>query len=159
MAKNELNRFFSSLLDNSLRLRCSSSPTSISFWCRSKSFMKPSSSSLHALIDSSGQIIKESERMCEVAADYYETFFKRSNIIRPHPYTDSPPIEYDNNNEIIPEVSLEELIKTIQTKRKKKSLDAQGIANYMFNYLDLCHWSLFVKLFNLSFQKSIFPLA
>jgi hypothetical protein len=57
--------------------------------------MKPSSSTLHALIDSSGQIIKDSERMCDVAVDYYETFFKKSDIIRPHPYTDAPPI--DNN--------------------------------------------------------------
>jgi hypothetical protein len=119
--------------------------------------MKPSSSTLHALIDSSGQIIKDSERMCDVAVDYYETFFKKSDIIRPHPYTDAPPIEFDNNEEIIPEVTLEELINTIQAKRKKKSLDAQGISNFMFNYLDLSHWSLLVKVFNNSFQNFIFP--
>ncbi|CAF4536164.1 unnamed protein product [Rotaria socialis] len=37
------------------------------------------------------------------AADYYEEFFKASNIVRPHPYTDSPAIECDNINEVIPE--------------------------------------------------------
>jgi hypothetical protein len=159
IAKKELIRFFSSQLDNLLRLRNTSSPSSITFWCRSKRFLKPSSSSLHGLIDSSGQIIKESEHMCDVAADYYEAFFKRSNIIRPHPYTDSPPIEFDNCDEIIPEVTLDELINTVQAKRKKKSLDAHGISNFMFNFLDLCHWSLLLKLYNLSFQKSILPSA
>ena len=159
IAKNELDLFFSSQLNNLLRFRNSSSSTSNSFWCRSKSVFKTSSSSLHALIDSSGQVIKESERMCEVAADYYEDFFKRSNIVRPHPYTDSPPIEYDNNKEVIPEVTLDELINTVLAKKKKKSLDAHGISNYMFNFLDLSYWSLLLKLYNLSFQKSILPTA
>ncbi|CAF1378995.1 unnamed protein product, partial [Rotaria sordida] len=81
--KEELHLFFSSQLDNLLRLR--------------------NAPSLHALIDSLGQIVKESDLMCNVAADYYEDFFKASNIVRLHPYTDSPPIEYDNNNEVIPE--------------------------------------------------------
>ncbi|CAF4315636.1 unnamed protein product, partial [Rotaria sordida] len=58
--------------------------------------------------------------MCNVAADYYEDFFKASNIVRLHPYTDSPPIEYDNNNEVIPEVTLNELINTVVAKKKKK---------------------------------------
>ncbi|CAF1296287.1 unnamed protein product [Rotaria sordida] len=126
---------------------------------RSKRFLKPSSSSLHALIDSSGQIVKESDHMCNVAADYYEDFFKASYIVRPHPYTDSPPIEYDNNNEFILEVTLDELINTVLAKKKKKSLDAHGISNYMFNFLDLNYWSLLLKLYNHSFQKSVLPSA
>ncbi|CAF1316718.1 unnamed protein product, partial [Rotaria sordida] len=98
--KEELHLFFSSQLDNLLRLR--------------------NAPSLHALIDSLGQIVKESDLMCNVAADYYEDFFKASNIVRLHPYTDSPPIEYDNNNEVIPEVTLNELINTVVAKKKKK---------------------------------------
>jgi hypothetical protein len=159
MAKSELNRFFSSQLDNLLRLRYSSSPSSISFWCRSKRFMKPSSSSLHALIDPSGQVSFDNGRMCDVAADYYESFFKRSSIVRPHPYTDSPPLEFDNKDEKIMDVTCEELINTILLIRKKKSLDAHGISSFMFNHLDRNHWSLFVDLFNLSFHESVLPGA
>ncbi|CAF1246698.1 unnamed protein product [Rotaria sordida] len=159
IAKKELNLFFSSQLDNLLRLRNAPSSSSISFWYRSKRFLKPSSSSLHALIDSSGQIVKESDHMCNVAADYYEDFFKASYIVRPHPYTDSPPIEYANNNEFILEVTLDELINTVLAKKKKKSLDAHGISNYMFNFLDLNYWSLLLKLYNHSFQKSVLPSA
>ncbi|CAF5183706.1 unnamed protein product, partial [Rotaria sp. Silwood1] len=54
--------------------------------------------------------------MCEVAADFYENFFKKSNIVKPHPYTDFPPIGYDNVDESIPEVTLDELIFTVQAK-------------------------------------------
>ncbi|CAF3748019.1 unnamed protein product [Rotaria socialis] len=86
---------------------------------QSKFFLKPSSSSLQAFLDSSGQIVKESDLMCNIAADYYEEFFKASNIVRPHPYTDSPAIEYDNINEVIPEVKLDELINTVLAKKKK----------------------------------------
>ncbi|CAM4762027.1 unnamed protein product [Rotaria magnacalcarata] len=158
-AKKELNPFFSSQLDNLLRHRNSSSSSSNSFWYRSKLFLKPSSSSLHAFLDSSGQIVKESDLMCNIAADYYEEFFKASNIVRPHPYTDSPAIEYDNINEVIPEVKLDELINTVLAKKKKKSLDAHGISNYMFNFLDINYWSLLLKLYNHSFQKSVSPSA
>ncbi|CAF3173478.1 unnamed protein product [Rotaria socialis] len=86
---------------------------------KSKFFLKPSSSSLQAFLDSSGQIVKESDLMCNIAADYYEEFFNASNIVRPHPYTDSPAIEYDNINEVIPEVKLDELINTVLAKKKK----------------------------------------
>ena len=79
--------------------------------------------------------------------------------MKPHPYTDSPPIDYDNDDEPIPEVTLHELITTVQARRKKKSLDAHGISNFMFNFLDQCHWSLFLKLFNHSFQTAILPKA
>ncbi|CAM4848346.1 unnamed protein product [Rotaria magnacalcarata] len=159
IAKKELNLFFSSKLDILLRHRNSSSSSSNSFWYRSKRFLKPSSSSIHAFIDSSGQIVKESDLMCNIAADYYEEFFKASNIVRPHPYTDSPEIEYDNNDEVISEVKLDELINTVLAKKKKKSLDAHGISNYMFNFLDLNYWSLLLKLYNYSFQKSVVPSA
>ncbi|CAF2137852.1 unnamed protein product, partial [Rotaria magnacalcarata] len=106
-------------LDNLLRHRNSSSSSSNSFWYRSKLFLKPSSSSLHAFLDSPSQIVKESNLMCNIEADHYEEFFKASNIVRPHPYTDSPAIEYDNINEIIPEVKLDELINKVLAKKKK----------------------------------------
>ncbi|CAF2948356.1 unnamed protein product [Rotaria sp. Silwood2] len=159
IAKNELNHFFFSKLDYLLHIRNSSSPAAISFWHKSKRCLKPSSSSIHALINTSGEIIRDNEQMCELAADYYESFFKSSNIIRPHPYTDSPPVMFDNMDEVIPEVTLDELMSTVHAKRKTKSLDAHGIANFMFNFLHFDHWSLLLKLYNYSFQNSILPSA
>ncbi|CAF3818990.1 unnamed protein product [Rotaria sp. Silwood1] len=159
IAKYELNRFFSSKLDYLLHVRNSSSPAAISFWHKSKRCLITSSSTIHALVNTSGEIIRENEQMCELAADYYESFFKSSNIIRPHPYTDSPPVMFDNMDNIIPEVTLDELMTSIHSKRKKKSLDAHGIANFMFNFLHFDHWSLLLKLYNYSFQNSILPSA
>ncbi|CAM4827807.1 unnamed protein product [Rotaria magnacalcarata] len=157
IAKKELNIFYATQLDNLIRLRNSSS--SSSFWYRSKRFFKPSSSSLYGFIDTSGQIVKECDRMCNLAADYYENFFKASTIFRPHPYTDSPPTVFDNISESIPEVTLDELLNTVISKKKKKSLDAHGLSNHMFNFLDLNYWSLLLNLYNHSFQKSILPSA
>ncbi|CAF4035626.1 unnamed protein product, partial [Adineta steineri] len=159
IAKKELKNFFSSNLSSVLRFRNSSSPAGNFFWSRTKKHLKPSSSSVHALIDSSGKANKDPVLMCEVAADYYEKFFRKSVIIRPHPYTDSPFLHHENVDELIPEVTLEELIYTVQVKRKKKSVDAHGICNYMFNFLDLTHWSLFLTLFNHSFKNTILPDA
>ena len=122
IAKKALNLFYASQLDNLLRLRNSYSSSSNSFWYRSKRFLRPSFFPLHAFIDTSGQIIKECNHMCDLAADYYENFFKVSNIVRLHPYTDSLPIEYDNKNESIPEVTLDELLNAIKSLRKKNSL-------------------------------------
>ncbi len=51
--------------------------------------------------------------MCDVAADFYESFFKKSDIIKPHPYTDSPLVDFDNSNELIPDITIDELIYTV----------------------------------------------
>ncbi|CAF5016764.1 unnamed protein product, partial [Rotaria sp. Silwood1] len=114
--KSELKSFFSSQLSSTLNLRNTSSPAAVLFWSKCKKYLKPSSSTVHAFIAPSGHIIKDTKEMCEVAADFYENFFKQSNIVKPHPYTDFPPIEYDNVDEPIPEVTLDELIFTVQAK-------------------------------------------
>jgi hypothetical protein len=157
IARNELKSFFSSNLSTLLYFRNSSSSAANFFWYRVKRHLKPASSSVHALIDSLGQTYEEPETMCNVAADYYENFFCESTIYRPHPYTDCPIVEHENVDEQIPEVTIEELLHTVQAKRKKKSVDANGLSNYMFNFLDQKHWSLFLKLFNYSFQNAILP--
>lgn len=122
VAKHALKSFFSSQLSSVLLFRNTSSPASVSFWSKTKKFLKPSSSSLHAFIAPSGQIVKDDVGMCEVAADYYENFFKKSVIIRPHPYTDSPLVEFDNAEEVIPEVTTDELLLTVKTRRQKNLL-------------------------------------
>ncbi|CAF2066750.1 unnamed protein product [Rotaria magnacalcarata] len=159
VAKSELKSFFSFQLSLILHLRNTSSPAAVWFWSKCKKYLKPSSSYVHAFITPSGNVVKDNKEMCEVAAVFYEIFLKKSNIVKPHPYTDSPLVDYDNVEELIPEVKLNELILTVRTKRKKKSLDAHGISNFMFNFLEQDHWSLLLKLFNHSFQTSIMPRA
>jgi hypothetical protein len=121
IVKNELRDFFSSQLSSILRLRNTASLAASFFWSRSEKYLKPSFSSVHAFLPPSGQIIKDIEIMCDVAADFYEIFFKKSDIIRRHSYTDSSLIDYDNVNGQIPEVTLDELIYTVKVKRKKTS--------------------------------------
>ena len=58
--------------------------------------------------------------MSEIAADYYEELFRRSeSIVRPHPYVDAPWIDFENKNESIPEVTLDELIRTVNDRKKR----------------------------------------
>ncbi|CAF4531420.1 unnamed protein product [Rotaria socialis] len=159
IAKLELKSFLSRQLSLALRLRNTSSPISVSFWSRTKRFLKPSSSTIHVFVDSAEQIIRAPDKMCELAADFYEDFFKKQEVVRPHPYTDSPLIEFDNKDENIPEVTLNELVETIHAKRKQKSLDAHGISNFMFNFLAPSDWFLLLQLYNQSFQKATLPVA
>jgi hypothetical protein len=151
--ENSVFVFYSVFLAN-----FTSSPAASYFWSKCKKFIKPSSS-VHAFISPGGGIEKDSHRMCEVAADFYESFFKKSNIVKPHPYTDSPLLDFDNDNELIGEVTIGELIYTVHSKRKKKSLDAHGLNNFMFDFLDCSHWSLLLKLYNKSFQSAVLPTA
>jgi hypothetical protein len=98
--------------------------------------MRSTSSSLHGFILPNDEVIKNSEKMCEIAADYYENFFKETeNIYRPHPYTDAPDIEWENYDEKIPPASVEEVLDIVCSRQKKKSCDAHGLSNYMFNSL------------------------
>jgi len=120
--RSEVRHFISSQLSSALKLRHTSSPISVSFWSKTKRFIKPASSSLNALISSDGKVVKKPNRMCEMAANFYEEFFRKTeNIVRPHPYVDAPRTDFENKNESIPEVSLEELLQTVNF-RKKRSL-------------------------------------
>ncbi|CAF3803509.1 unnamed protein product [Rotaria magnacalcarata] len=119
--KYELKLFISSKLSYTLQMRRISSLISVSFWSRVKRFIKPSSSSLHGFISSSGKIVKDSNKMCDLAANFYEGLFHKSeNIVRPHPYVDAPWIDFDNKDDPIPLVSLDELLLTINDIKKKE---------------------------------------
>ena len=157
-AKKALKQFLSDQLASFLASRNSSSPLSLSFWSRIKKFMKSSSSSLHGFILPHKEVIKTPNKMCEVAADYYENFFKESeDIYHPHPYTDSPEIEWENYEEEIPPASLSEVLDVMRSCKKKKSCDPHGLSNVLFNSLPLSYWSLLIKIFNLSFSHAIVP--
>lgn len=73
--------------------------------------------------------------MRNFAADYYENFSKASTIVRPHPYADSPTVEFDNHNEHIPKVKLNELLDTIQSKKKKNPLMLMVFQIICFTFL------------------------
>ncbi|CAF4285306.1 unnamed protein product, partial [Adineta steineri] len=125
-----------------------------------KRFIKPTSSSLNGFIVSSGAIVNDSIGMCDIAADFYEDFFRRSdNIVRPHPCVDAPLLDFDNKDDPIPEVSLDELLQEVDSIKKKKSLDAHDLSNYMFNFLHSSHWSFLLHLYNLSFSSAVLPVA
>ncbi|CAM4785109.1 unnamed protein product [Rotaria magnacalcarata] len=78
--------------------------------------------------------IVQDDKKAEIFLAWIDTHFlapftpaSPTSLLKPHPYTDSPLIDYDNVDEPIPEVKLDKLILTVQTKRKKKSLDAHDI--------------------------------
>ncbi|CAF2020372.1 unnamed protein product [Rotaria magnacalcarata] len=120
--------------------------------------MKSSSSSLHGFILPNGDVVKEAEKMCELSADHYENMFQEPmNIYRPHPYTDAPEVQWENFEEEIPPVTIEEVLQVVVSRSKKKSCDAHGLSNFMFKSLPLHYWTLFLKLFNLSFNNGAVP--
>ena len=160
--KNELQLFVSSQLSSALHLRHTTSSISVSFWSKAKRFIKPSSSSssLNGFISSSGEIVKDPHKMCDQAADFYENLFRKTdNIIRPHPYVDAALLDYDNKNDPIPEVSIEELIETVDCMKKKKSLDAHGLSSFMFSFLHDSHWLFLLYLYIFSFSSCVLPRA
>ena len=123
-AKKALKQFLSDQLVSSLAAGNSSSPLSLSFWPRIKKFMKSSSSSsslsFHGFILPHKEVIKTPNKMCEVAADYYEIFLKEpENIYHLHPYTDSPEVKWENYDEEIPSASLSEILDIVRSCKKR----------------------------------------
>ncbi|CAF4498902.1 unnamed protein product, partial [Rotaria sp. Silwood2] len=111
MAKKELKVFLLNQLSSSLLARNTSSHLSVSFWSRTKKFMKSSSSSLYGFILPNGEVINEAEKMRELGADHYENLFKEpENVYRPHPYTDAPGTRWENYKEEIPPVTMDEVL-------------------------------------------------
>ncbi|CAF3969261.1 unnamed protein product [Rotaria sordida] len=114
-------------VSSTLNLRNTSSPAAVLFWSKCKKYLKSLSYTVHAFVAPSGHIIKDTKEVCEVAADFYENLKKKSNIVKPHPYTDSSSIEYDNVDEPIPEVTLDELVFTVQAKQNPEIQEIQEI--------------------------------
>ncbi|CAF3006104.1 unnamed protein product [Rotaria sp. Silwood2] len=96
--------------------------------------------------------------MSEVAADYYEEFFKEPNdIIRPHPYADTPMIDEEMSTESIPPATAKEVLEVVSSRKFKRSCDSKGLSNYMFRFLPRNYWSLLLQIFNTSFTEARFP--
>ena len=159
IAKKEIKQFISTQVSLTLNMRHTSSPFSVAFWSKTKRFFKPSSCALQGFILPDGNVTKDPINMSLMAADYYEKVFEvPENIMRPHPYTDAPWPYWDNYEEKIPAVFLE-VLEIVQSLKKKKSCDAHGLCNFMFNFLPIPYWCLLLKTFNWSFEEAYMPAA
>jgi len=150
------DKLFKSISIDGFFFQCSlcntPSPSADVFWNKCKKYLKPSSSSLHGLINPAGQVIKDPNEICNVAADYYEVFFRKSSVIRPYPYTDSPPFEFENADDTIPEVTIVELLNTVQTSRKRNHLMLMvllvSFLNFLIRIIDLYSYLSSIFLLN-----------
>ncbi|CAF1624420.1 unnamed protein product [Rotaria magnacalcarata] len=156
-ARKELKVFLLNYVSLTVTERNGSTPRSIAFWSRAKKCMKSASSSLHGFMLNDGTVIKDGPKMCEEACKHYEEFFSESEIFRPYPYTDSPDLQWENFDEEIPLCTTEEVIDIVNSRKKKKSIDAHGLSNFTFNFLPLSYWSLLVEIFNHSFSEGTMP--
>lgn len=157
-AKNELKLFLLNRFTSSVTARNCPSPSSVSFWSRTKKYMKNSSPQLSGFLLHDGQVVRDPVSMCAAAASYYEEFFKEPIVTRPHPYVDGPEVEWDNYHEDIPKATYEEVVRIVHYVKKKKSCDANGLSSFMFSSLPLKHWSLLLKIFNHSLETGEVPL-
>ncbi|CAF1135575.1 unnamed protein product [Adineta ricciae] len=120
--------------------------------------MKATSFSIHGFILPNKTVCKDYGEMCMIAANYYEEFFfEPRNIHYPHPYTDRPDMEAAIFHEKILQVTTEKVLDVVLFKKKKKSVDAHALSNYMFNFLPSPYWSLITNIFNYSFRSAYFP--
>ncbi|CAM4962520.1 unnamed protein product [Rotaria socialis] len=127
------------------------------FWIKSKRHFRDKSASLRAFISMPGEIIKDTTVMAESAANYYEELFTEPEVYRPHPYIDSQPILWDNNNDTIPLVSYPELVRVLKAKKQKSSCEAHGLSPMLLDRVPKNYWYLMIPLFNLSLQTIFMP--
>ena len=65
--------------------------------------MKPWSPLDGFVLPDNKEVVKEPQKMSDIAADYYEKLFAEPVVYRPHPYTDRPDeADWDNEDETIP---------------------------------------------------------
>jgi hypothetical protein len=160
VVKGEIKYFMHSQLNYSLLKRHSSTPVSIAFWSRTKSFFKSSTASLNAFISTNGQVVRDPAKMVELAANYYEeTLQEPKDIIRPHPLIDSKFTDSEIFEEEIRPASIDEVLVIVRGCKKKKSCDAHGLSSYLFNFIPDHYWYLLLKIFNYSFSSAVLPTA
>ena len=114
----ELISIRSRKLMNSLNERFSSATSPNTFWSKIRKSFK-TINSLEALIDNNSVVVKDVDNMLSIAATHYENLFVESQVCRPHPYVDSPEVLWDNHYELIPPITMPELLKVIGKAKKK----------------------------------------
>ena len=95
--------------------------------------------------------------MVDIAAEHYKLLYSAPTVVHPHPYVDAPPVVWDNVDDPIPPVTVEEVIKVVASRDKKLSEDAHGLSTFMLKFFPPQYWILFVQLFNRSFTSYFFP--
>ncbi|CAF1224570.1 unnamed protein product, partial [Rotaria magnacalcarata] len=109
--REEITLFRSNQLRQGIATRFSPAHTSAPFWSRTKRLFKPTNSSLHAFLLDNGEIVKDRSQMVDIAAEHYKQLYSLPTVMRPHPYVDAPAITWENDDELIPSVTFEEVTK------------------------------------------------
>lgn len=86
--------------------------------------------------------------MLELAATHYENLFSEPTVYRPHPFVDSPEVQWDNHEDPIPPITMPELIRTISRVKKKHSTDAHGISTYMLQFIPMSYFKSLLEIYN-----------
>jgi hypothetical protein len=145
--RNELASIRSQKLTNALNERFSSSASPNLFWSKIRKNFKPMNS-LEAFIDNNNTIVKDIDIMLDLAVTHYKNLFVESEVYRPHPYVDSPEVQWENHDEPIPPITMSELLKVIRKVKKKHSNDAHGISPYMLSFIPHNYMVPMLKIFN-----------
>ncbi|CAF4912616.1 unnamed protein product, partial [Rotaria socialis] len=152
-ARFELKNFQKEQLAKQLKERHLPGEASRLFWSKTKRHFRQVSSSLRGFFSPSGEIIKDSQIMADMAADHYEGLFETPVVMRPHPYVDAPPVQWENAAEPIPMVTYPEILNILRSRKKKQSLDIHGLSPFILDKIPQNYWHLLVQLYNYSFTE------
>lgn len=156
-ARYELKKFQQVQLAESLKNRNTPGESCTMFWDKVKRQFKSSSSSLRGFILTNGEIIRTPKEMANLAADHYEKLFTAPVVMRPHPYVDSPTIKWENDANLIPEVTYPEVIALLRSRKKKQSKDIHGLSPFLLDKIPRNYWQFMVRLYNHSFSQGNIP--
>ncbi|CAM4741603.1 unnamed protein product [Rotaria magnacalcarata] len=152
-ARFELKNFQKEQLAKQLKERHLPGEASRLFWSKTKRHFRQVSSSLRGFLSPSGEIIKDSQIMANMPADHYEGLFETPVVMRPHPYVDAPPVQWENAEEPIPMVTYPEILNLLRSRKKKLSLDIHGLSPFLLDKILQNYWHLLVQLYNYSFTE------
>ncbi|CAM4757246.1 unnamed protein product [Rotaria magnacalcarata] len=142
LARFELKSFQKEQLAKQLKETHLPGETSRLFWNTTKKHFRQVSSSLRGFLFPRGEIIKGSQIMVNMAADHYERLFEATVVIRPHPYTSAPPVQWENAAEPIPTVTYPEILNILRSTKKKQSLDNYGLSPFILDKIPQNYWHL-----------------
>jgi hypothetical protein len=119
-AKCELEHFLSDQFLRNFK-HGNASRMLVSFWSTAKRQIIPTHSSIHALVSTNEDIVKDRKSMWDIASKYYSEFFSVPDMItRPYSYTDAPANNFTRIDEIIPMVLFDELRESLVFSNPKR---------------------------------------
>ena len=156
-ARYELRILRQNQLEKLLQDRCKTQEKGNLFWNRAKNHFRTSGATVGGFMKCTGEITKDPQEMADMAAEYYQRLYERPLVIRPHPYVDAPPINWDNSAEKIPAVTYPEILNVLKTRKKKKSQDIHELSPYLLEQIPKMYWHLLCVLYNQSFTTGKIP--